>query len=107
VSSCGVAATVDTTVLSGYEDLLDCAAGVFNEGMNYRKSMSWISSQSQSRCLTPAVGLLCELYGEGDDLVAMWSQMLGVEPDLDGYTNFCAWYDSLTAPDLPDYTTKD
>ena len=58
----------------------------------------------RSRCLTPAVGLLCELYGEGEDLIEMWSEELGVEPNLDGYTSFCDWYDTLTAPDLPDFT---
>lgn len=106
VSSCGVRATADTTVMSGYEDLLECAASVFNEGVNYQRSQTWIATQSQSRCLTPAVGLLCELYGESEDLEAMWSAELGFTPQLDGYTNFCNWYESLTMPDLPDYQAE-
>lgn len=104
VTGCEVEAEVDTTVMSGYEDLIACAADALDEGINFMRSQSWIAGQAQSRCLTPAVGLLCELYGEGEDLIAMWSEELGVEPNLDGYTNFCDWYDSLTAPDLPDFT---
>ncbi|RIL06190.1 MAG: hypothetical protein DCC71_07810 [Proteobacteria bacterium] len=77
------------------------------EGVNYRKTAAWIRNTAQQRCLVPAVGLMCELYGEGEDLESMWSEPLGgAVPDLAGYTNFCDWYDSLTAPDLPDYTTK-
>jgi hypothetical protein len=105
VTQCEVEATVDTQVMSGYEEILDCASDALDEGLNFRRSMTWVRSEAQERCLTPTVGLLCELYGEGEDLIELWTEPLGVEPDLDGYTGFCDWYDSLTAPDLPDYTT--
>jgi hypothetical protein len=105
VTQCEVEAVVDTQLMSGYDDVLDCAANVLDEGLNFRRSMSWVSSEAQSRCLTPTVGLLCDLYGEGDDLIELWTEALGSEPELEGYTRFCDWYASLTAPDLPDFTT--
>ena len=79
---------------------------VFDEGVNYRKSTNWMQNKLQQRCLTPAVGMLCDAYGEGDDLVELWTDELGFEPNVDGVFNFCNWYDSLTAPDLPDLTGK-
>lgn len=104
VDGCEIEAELETTVMSGYEDLLACVSGVFDEGVNYRKSMGWMQNKLQQRCLTPAVGLLCDAYGEGDDLVELWTDELGFEPNVDGVFNFCNWYDSLTAPDLPDLT---
>ena len=103
VDGCEVEAELQTTVMSGYEDLLECAGAVFDEGVNYRRSMSWIQTQLQSRCLIPTVGFLCDAYGEGDDLVELWSQQLGTEPNVGGVFGFCGWYEDLTKEDTPDY----
>jgi hypothetical protein len=102
VDGCHVEAELQTTVMSGYEELLACASEVFDEGVNYRRSRGWIQTQLQSRCLTPAVGMLCDAYGEGDDLTGLWSQQLGVEVDVDDVFGFCRWYDDLTREDTPD-----
>jgi hypothetical protein len=105
VDGCEVEAELQTTVMSGYEDLVECAGAVFDEGVNYRRSMSWIQTQLQSRCLTPTVGFLCDAYGEGDDLVELWTQQLGVQPNVGGIFGFCGWYEELTTEDGPDYHT--
>ncbi len=105
MDGCEVEAELQTTVMSGYEDLLECAGAVFDEGVNYRRSMGWIQGQLQSRCLIPTVGFLCDAYGEGDDLVDLWSEELGAEPNVGGIFGFCGWYEDLTTPDTPDYHT--
>lgn len=102
VDGCEVEAELETTVMSGYEELLACAADTFDEGFNYRRSQSWIGSRLQERCLTPAVGMLCDAYGEGDDLLELWTAQLGYEPAVDDVFGFCRWYDELTREDIPD-----
>lgn len=95
VNGCGIRSRVETEVMSEWWPLLECMAEVLDRDVNYGKTSGQVSANMQNECLVPAVKMLCDLYGEGDDLMDMW---LGEDADFDvpNTFNFCAYYEELT-----------
>lgn len=94
VNGCRVRAEAQTEAMSEWWPLLQCMADVVDRDVNYGLSPAAISANLQSQCLKPAVKMLCELYGEGDDLIGMWT---GQDADFapPGTFGFCGYYEEL------------
>jgi hypothetical protein len=101
-NECGLESELDTVVPDDYWPVLECASETMEDALNYQMSNGAAQNRLRSECLIPTVKLMCDWYGEGDDLIELWSANGAPAP---GNTfGFCDWYDSLTAPDTPDYT---
>ncbi|MGH0033827.1 MAG: hypothetical protein ACQGVK_02225 [Myxococcota bacterium] len=101
-NACGLESEIDTVVPDDYWPVLECAAVTLEDALNYQMSSGSAQNRLRSECLIPTVKLLCDWYGEGDDLIELWSA--GGAPATGNTFGFCDWYADLTAPDTPDYT---
>ncbi len=106
-NSCGLESEVDTVVPDDYWPVLECASTVMEDALNYQMSNGAAQGRLQSECLLPTVKMLCDWYGEGDDLIELWTGGAGGEVPVGNTFGFCDWYASLSAPDTPDFTMGD
>lgn len=100
---CGPRFSAQTTAMGGYWPLLSCMGKVADDAVNYQWSTARTNEEMEGVCTTPAAGLLCQVYGDGEDLDAMWTARYGVSPNLGGIFGYCAWYEELTRPDDDGY----
>jgi len=104
VNGCRFEVEVETRAAEPFWPVLECAAKTTDRRLN-DDALSGLGAALGSDCQLPAVKMLCDLYGDGDDLAGMWSESLGFVPDVDGAFGFCGLYDSLKPDDgVLDYT---
>ena len=91
------AARASGETVAAYSHFLSCLIPETDSAYNYNP---WITQQTlqgklQTACQLPALETACELYGEGEDLDALWEARWGYTPNLSGYANFCARAEAL------------
>lgn len=104
VNGCRFAVEVETRAAEPFWPVLECAAKTTDRRLN-DDALAGLGGVLGSECQLPAVKMLCDLYGDGDDLVAMWTDTLGFVPPVNGALGFCGLYDALKPDDgVLDYT---
>jgi hypothetical protein len=98
-SECGVGAVVETIARDSFWPVVECLEGTLGEALRYDR-LATLRSDSQEACLLPTVGFLCEVYGDGEDLQALWGAGASL-PAVDDYVGFCEWYEVLLEEDAP------
>jgi hypothetical protein len=93
---CALPSTMSTSVLSDWWPLLRCMEEIVDHDVNHGRTISQMRDRLRNDCQVPAVKLLCDAYGEGADLRAMWSAAHGINPPIGPYAGFCGLYRELT-----------
>ena len=84
-------------VLRHYWHFVQCLIPEADRTLNtyLDESPEILTERLQTNCKLPALDTLCKLYGEGEDLEALWEARWGYTPPLSGYAMYCAWADEL------------
>lgn len=93
------------SMVQDYWHAMRCIVPAADRSFNYSPNGNAQIHQQRLReeCFIPMLDTLCELYGESEDLLNMWSERYDSIPTLSGYTSYCKWAKEEKQQDTPDF----
>lgn len=92
-TQCGVTSRITTEAADVFWPVMDCLEEELEETLAFDRFGS-LTNDAQQACLLPTLAMLCDAYGEGDDLEALWSGG-GALPEVSEYLGFCGYYEAV------------